>query len=76
MSEPNPQTDARPAGEAGPADPDLDPEDESGPRDRPALLTATPDADAVYDKIRTLAVLAGFLGLLVTLIAVELLVRI
>jgi hypothetical protein len=61
-------------------DPDLDtdgrPEGEPGPRDRPALLAATPDADAVFDWLRTLAALAGLLGLLLTLIAAELIVRI
>ena len=71
MSNPNPQTDAGPA-----PDTDLTPESESAPRDRPTLLTATPDADAVFDGLRTLAVLVGFFGLLVTLIAAELLVRI
>ncbi|EMA61056.1 hypothetical protein C470_08291 [Halorubrum distributum JCM 13561] len=65
MSDPNPQTDVRP-----------DPESESGPRDRPALLAATPDVEALSDWLRTLAALAGLLGLLLTLIAVELLVRI
>ncbi|VTT86937.1 hypothetical protein DM2_2975 [Halorubrum sp. DM2] len=54
----------------------LDSESESGSRDRPALLAATPDADAVFERLRTLALLAGFLGLLLTLIGVELLVRI
>ena len=59
------------------ADHDSPPRDrDSPPRDRPVLLSATPDADAVADWIRTLAVLAAVLGLLVTLIAVELLVRI
>jgi hypothetical protein len=61
-------------------DPDLEtdgrPESEPGPRDCPTLLAATPDAESVYDWLRTLAALAGFLGLLLTLIAVELLVRI
>ena len=61
-------------------DPDLevdrDADAESGPRDRPALLAATPDAEAVFDSLRTLAALAGLLGLLLTLIALELLVRI
>ncbi|WP_096394110.1 hypothetical protein [Halorubrum trapanicum] len=58
-------------------DPDRDtvPDRDSGPRDRPALLAATPDAEAVSDWLRTLAALAGLLGLLLTLIAVELLVR-
>jgi len=65
VPDPNFQTDVRP-----------DSESESAPRDRPALLAATPDADTVFDRLRTLAVLAGVLGLLVTLIAVELLVRI
>ena len=55
---------------------DADPDGDAAPRDRPALLAATPDADAVADRLRTLAVLAGVLGLLVTLFAVELLVRI
>ncbi|WP_241658357.1 hypothetical protein [Halorubrum sp. BOL3-1] len=45
-------------------------------RDRPVLLAATPDAETVVDRIRTLAVLAGVLGPLVALIAAELLVRI
>ena len=49
---------------------------DSAPRDRPVLLAATPDVDTVADRIRTLAALAGLLGLLLTLIAVELLVRI
>ncbi|MGM0446891.1 MAG: hypothetical protein ACQERM_01385 [Methanobacteriota archaeon] len=71
MSNPNPQTDAGPA-----PDTDLTSENESAPRDRPTLLTATPDVDAVFDRLRTLAVLVGFFGLLVTLIAAELLVRI
>ncbi|WP_149799281.1 hypothetical protein [Halorubrum xinjiangense] len=67
---PDPQTDMRP-----------DPQRDSGSHDSvshdgPALLAATPDADAVFDRLRTLAVLAGFLALLVTLIAAELLVRI
>ena len=57
-------------------DPNPDADRDSPPRDRPVLLSATPDADAVADWIRTLAVLAGVLGLLVALIAVELLVRI
>ena len=61
-------------------DPDLETdgraESEPGPRDRPALLAATPDADAVLDWLRTLAALAGLLGLLLTLVTVELLVRI
>ena len=65
MPDPNPEADVRP-----------DPASESGSRDRPALLAATPDADAVFDRVRTLALLAGVLGLLVTLIAAELLVRI
>ena len=70
MPNPNHRTDA------GRADAGRDPESEPGPRDRPALLAATPDADAVFDRLRTLAVLAGVLGLLLTLIAAELLVRI
>nr|WP_321163490.1 hypothetical protein [Halorubrum sp. AJ67] len=61
----------RPTADVGPA-----PDGESNPRDRPALLAATPDADTVFERLRTLALLAGFLGLLLTLIAVELLVRI
>ncbi|WP_424013924.1 hypothetical protein ACOZ35_12730 [Halorubrum xinjiangense] len=71
MPNPNSQTDAGPAPDA-----DLGPESESASRDGPTLLAATPDADAVFDQLRTLAVLAGFLALLVTLITVELLVRI
>ncbi|ELZ51840.1 hypothetical protein C464_00554 [Halorubrum coriense DSM 10284] len=75
MPDPNPQTDAGPSADGSPnADPD--PDGESGPRDRPALLAATPGTDAVLDQLRTLAVLAGLLALLVTLIAAELLVRI
>ena len=70
MPNPNPRTDA------GPADAGRDPESEPGRRDRPALLAATPDADAVFDRLRTLAVLAAVLGLLLTLIVAELLVRI
>ena len=78
MPDPNPEADVRP-------DPQTDvrsnPQRDSGshdsvPHDGPALLAATPDADAVFDRLRTLAVLAGFLALLVTLIAAELLVRI
>ena len=61
-------------GPAPEADRDADAEPDS--RDRPALLAATPDAEAVFDSLRTLAVLAGLLGLLLTLIALELLVRI
>jgi hypothetical protein len=61
-------------------DPDLEtdgrPESDPGPRDRPVLLAATPDADAVFDWLRTLAALAGLLCLLLSLIALELLVRI
>ena len=64
------------AGRTADGGPDPDPDRESGPRDRPALLAATPDAEAVFDSLRTLAVLAGILGLLLTLIAAELLVRI
>ncbi|RLM76235.1 hypothetical protein [Halorubrum sp. Atlit-26R] len=58
------------------SNPDPHTDGDADTRDRPALLAATPDADAVAERLRTLAVLAGVLGLLVTLIAVELLVRI
>ena len=44
-------------------------------RDGSALLAATPDADAVFAQIRTVAVLVGVLALFVLLITVELLVR-
>ena len=57
------------------SNPDPHTDGDADARDRPALLAATPDADAVAERLRTLAVLAGVLGLLVTLIAVELLVR-
>ncbi|GAA0726815.1 hypothetical protein J2744_002500 [Halorubrum trapanicum] len=83
MPDPNPQTDAGPASDAAPtADPGtasdtgLDSDTKSRSRDRPSLLAATPDADAVFEQLRTLALLAVVLGLLVTLIAAELLVRI
>jgi hypothetical protein len=71
VPESSPLSDRGPAPEA---DRDADAEPDS--RDRPALLAATPDAEAVFDWLRTLAVLAGLLGLLLTLIALELLVRI
>ena len=71
MPDPNPQADHGPAAEPG-----RDADGDSGPRDRLTLLAATPDAEAVYDWIRTLVALACLLGLLVTLISVELLVRI
>ncbi|RLM67366.1 hypothetical protein DVK05_11610 [Halorubrum sp. Atlit-8R] len=70
MPESSPRSDRGPAPEA-----DGDADGESAPRDRPALLAATPDAAAVSDRLRTLAALAGLLGLLLTLIAAELLVR-
>jgi hypothetical protein len=47
----------------------------SGRGDRPALLPATPDANAVFDRLRTLAVLVGLLALFVLLVTAELLVR-
>jgi len=45
------------------------------PRGRPALLAATPSAERVGRWLRTLALLAGVLGLLVGLFALELVVR-
>jgi len=42
---------------------------------RPALLTATPSVERVGRWLRTLALLAGVLGLLVGLFALELVVR-
>ncbi|MDB2245953.1 hypothetical protein PM076_14250 [Halorubrum ezzemoulense] len=75
MPDPNSRTDAGPPAGSSPSA-DSDPDGESGLRDRPALLAATPGTDAVLDQLRTLAILAGLLALLVTLIAVELLVRI
>ena len=71
MPESSLRSDRAPAPEA-----DCDADAEPDSRDRPALLAATPDAEAVVDSLRTLAALAGLLGLLLTLIAVELLVRI
>ena len=71
MPDSNPRSDRRPASEAG-----LDADGEPGSRDRPALLAATPDAETVSDRLRTLVALAGLLALLLTLIAAELLVRI
>ncbi|TKX69803.1 hypothetical protein [Halorubrum californiense] len=75
MPDPNPQSDAGSPAD-GSSSADSDPDGESRPRDRLALLAATPGTDAVFHQLRTLALLAGFLALLVTLIAVELLVRI
>ena len=49
--------------------------DRSAETDNPALLAGTPDAARVSDWFRTLTVLAGVLGLLITLITVEMLVR-
>ena len=74
VPDPNPRTDA-PADGASTNDGSAA-DRESAPRDRPVLLAATPGTDAVLDRLRTLAALAGLLALLVTLIAVELLVRI
>ena len=71
MPESSPRADRAPAPEA---DPDAD--GESGPRDCSALPAATADAEAVSDRLRTLAALAGPLSLLPTLIALEPLVRI
>jgi len=85
VPKPNPQTDARSAPAADPAAAEssfqsgsaaADADGESDPRERPSLLAATPDADAVAERLRTLAALAGFSGLLVALITAELLVRI
>lgn len=76
MPDTNLDTDAARTRDARPAADVADPEGESGPRDRPALLAATPDPDAVFERLRTLALVAGLLGLLLTLIAAELLVRI
>ncbi|TKX57487.1 hypothetical protein EXE44_09790 [Halorubrum sp. SS7] len=70
MPESSQRSDRGPAPEV-----DRDADGESGSRDRPALLAATPDAAAVSDRLRTLVALAGLLGLLLTLIAAELLVR-
>ncbi|WP_164932800.1 hypothetical protein [Halorubrum amylolyticum] len=42
---------------------------------RPALLAATPSAERVERWLRTLALLAGVLGLLMGLFALELVVR-
>lgn len=50
-------------------------DDASGPRQTPAVA-AMPTADAVVPWIRTLALLAGVLTLLTTLLTLELLVRI
>jgi hypothetical protein len=47
----------------------------SGRGDRPALLATTLDANAVFDRLRTLAVLVGLLALVVLLVTAELLVR-
>jgi hypothetical protein len=48
---------------------------ESNPTRGPALLTATPSAKRVVDWLRTLALLAGVVGLLIALLTLELLVR-
>ncbi|GAA0549189.1 hypothetical protein ABNG02_07560 [Halorubrum ejinorense] len=48
---------------------------EPGRGDRPALLAATPDANAVFARLRTIAVLVGALTLFVLLVTAELLVR-
>ena len=48
---------------------------EADPSERPALLTATPSVKWVAEWLRTLALLAGVLGLLVALLTLELLVR-
>ena len=48
---------------------------EADPAGRPALLTATPSVEWVVGWLRTLALLAGVLGLLVALLTLELLVR-
>ena len=42
---------------------------------RPALLAATPSAERVVEWLRALLLLAGVLGLLIALVALELLVR-
>jgi len=75
VPDPNPQSDAGPSADGSPGA-DADPGGESGPRDRPALLAATPGTDAVLEKLARSPSSAGLLALLVTLIAVELLVRI
>ena len=61
-------------------EPDGDTDHDSVPRepasrDGPALLVATPEADAVFARLRTIAVLVGVLTLFVLLITAELLVR-
>ena len=48
---------------------------EAGPPGRPALLAATPSAERVGRWLRTLALLAGVLGLLDGLFALELVGR-
>ena len=48
---------------------------ETDPAGRPALLAATPSAEWVVGWLRALALLAGATGLLLALIAFELLVR-
>ena len=52
-----------------------DPSTEADPAGRPALLTATPSVEWVVGWLRTLALLAGVLGLLVALLTLEFLVR-
>jgi len=48
---------------------------ETDPTGRPALLAATPSAELVVGWLRTLVLLAGVMGLLIALFALELLVR-
>jgi len=48
---------------------------DAAPSDRPALLAATPSAEQVTRWLRTLALLAGVLGLLVGLLVLELVGR-
>ena len=42
---------------------------------RPALIAATPSAERVAEWVRTLALLAGVLGVLIALLTLELVVR-
>ena len=50
----------------------IDPDD---PSRRPALIAATPSAERVAEWVRTLALLAGVLGVLIALLTLEFLVR-
>ncbi|WP_186311045.1 hypothetical protein [Halorubrum depositum] len=50
-------------------------ESETDPSGRPALLAAIPSAERVAEWMRTLALLAGVMGLLIALFVLELLTR-